>query len=76
MVPHIWHTTDKEGGDVYHLAMSEDGAEQAHLIHHGMLGCDSIFAEDAGPLTSEIHDAAVKLVCFEPTCVLYGLMFE
>ncbi len=72
-VPHVWHTRDSEGGDVRHLAMGCFGAQQAHLLHHGMMGYDGeMTLKDEGLIGEETDRASI---CFDPHCVLYGLLF-
>lgn len=76
-VPHVWHTVDEDGGECRHLAMCEQGAIQAHLLHFGMLGyAKTLTATDEGPIrrTNTTVD-----ICFEPVdvlYVLYGLSFR
>lgn len=73
LVPHIWHTTDPDGGDCRHLAMGSEGAVQAHLLHHGMLGIDGIETKDEGKINVNTDRTTI---CFDPHCVLYGLSFD
>jgi hypothetical protein len=73
-VPHVWHTTDSDGGDCRHLAMGSEGAIQAHLLHHGMMGFNGeLNAEDEGKITV---DTKREEICFDSHCVLYGLSFD
>ena len=72
-VPHIWHTSDDYGKDCRHLAMCEEGAIQAHLLHYGMMGCNGVIkAVDEGTLNAETDRGTI---CFDPNDVLYGLSF-
>ena len=73
-VPHVWHTTDSDGGDRRHLAMCEEGAVQAHLLHYGMLGYNGqLSAVDEGRITI---DTDRKNICLDPHCVMYALTFS
>jgi hypothetical protein len=75
-IPHVWHTLDDEDGhDCRHLAMCEEGATQAHLLHFGMLSYDpkTMAANDEGAIG---QDTDITLICFDPLCVLYGLSFN
>lgn len=75
-VPHIWYVEsdeDREGEACRHLAISEEGAMQAFLLHHGMIGYSGkLKIIDEGPITAERDRGAI---CFDPHCVLYGLSF-
>jgi hypothetical protein len=72
-VPHIWHTIDPDGGDCKHLAMCEEGAIQAHMLHHGLLSYDkTIVAKDLGKITVKTDRADI---CFDPNDLLYSLSF-
>ncbi len=72
-VPHVWYTTDEDNNSCRHLAMNRDGAMQAHMLHHGMMGLNGAFAAvDEGAIGSRTNRDDV---CFDPSCVLYGLSF-
>jgi hypothetical protein len=73
-VPHVWHTTDSDGGDCRHLAMCPVGAEQAHLLHHGMMNFNGelVVGDEGVPHLPEDLKGAL---CLEIHCVLYGLRF-
>jgi len=73
-VPHIWETRDEDGESARHLCQSEEGAIQAHLLHYGLVPCDQeITAKDIGKIGPTTERDGI---CFDPTCVLYGLSFE
>ena len=72
-VPHVWHTTDEDGGDCRHLAMCEEGAIQAHLLHHGMMGYSkTLTATDEGRINANTERGDI---CFDPNDTLYALSF-
>lgn len=72
-VPHIWRTQDPESPVCLHLCLSKVGAEQVHLLHHGLLNCTGhIQCDDMGPID---HNTERGAICFDPLCVLYGLSF-
>ena len=72
-VPHVWHTVDSDGEESRHLAMSQEGAEQAHLLHFGLAAYDgSITATDEGPITAETRR---NEICFAIDDIIYGLSF-
>lgn len=75
-VPHVWYIQSEEGGKregCRHLAMSEEGAVQAFLIHHGMMGYSGkLEITNEGPITAETDRESI---CLDPHCVLYGLSF-
>lgn len=73
IIPHVWRTVDEDSGDCRHLAMCKEGAVQAHLLHHGMMGYNKkLTAMDEGRITI---DTDRKSICCDPHCVLYGLSF-
>ena len=54
--------------------MGEEGAIQAHLLHHGMMGYNGkLDATDEGAIGP---DTDRKGICFDPLCVLCGLSFD
>lgn len=74
-VPHIWETK-QEGDDesCFHLCASKTGAEQAYMLHHGLISTNKeITCIDHGPLK---HDTERAKICFDALCVMYGLLFE
>lgn len=73
-VPHVWHTRDSDGGDVRHLAMGCIGAQQAHLLHHGMMGYDGKMTVKDEGIPEGVGSIKGEL-CLDVHCVLYGLMF-
>ncbi len=71
--PHVWLTRDTDGSTCKHIAICKEGAEQAHLLHHGMVSFNgditSIELVRVTPNTDKTG------VCFDPLCVLYALAF-
>jgi hypothetical protein len=69
--PHVWCTTDNEEHELFHLAMTAEGAVKCHLMHYsGNATVLAVEATDQGKLSVT---AGRNRLCFGPTCILVGL---
>lgn len=74
-VPHVYFVEGEVDGNpgCRHLAMCEEGAVQAYLLHFGMMGTnDRLKIVDEGKIGRDTDRGSI---CFDPSCTLYGLSF-